>query len=66
MKGENAARLHEALSAGMNGKNKDLPAPDGVLTVTPDIPEAADWRSRRSPMDVPCTGNILRDDDDGT
>lgn len=67
MKGDSVARLHEALSAGgANGnKSRENPLPDGVLTVTPDVPEAADWRSRRSPMDIPCSSSSVLCDDEG-
>lgn len=69
MKGDNAARLHEALSVGGANGNKstrETPVPDGVLTITPDVPEASDWRTRKSPMDVQCSSeSVLYDDDEG-
>ena len=38
---------------------------DGVLSVTPDTPEVAEWRSK-SPLDcVATTSTYLDDDDDG-
>ena len=46
------ARLREALNAGGPGtKEKGPPVADGSLTVTPDTPEAIEFRSRKSVID---------------
>jgi hypothetical protein len=46
------ARLREALNAGGPGtKEKGPPVADGSLSVTPDTPEAIEFRSRRSVID---------------
>ena len=43
------ARLREALNAGGPGtKEKGPPVADGKLSVTPDTPEAIEFRSRQS------------------
>eukprot|EP00873_Tetraselmis_striata_P038610 jgi/Tetstr1/458874/TSEL_004382.t1 len=63
------ARLREALNAGGpgTGKDKGPPVADGVLSVTPDTPEAAEWRSRQSAIDFPSSSSTyLEDDDDGS
>lgn len=46
------ARLREALNAGGPGtKEKGPPVADGFLSVTPDTPEAIEFRSRQSVID---------------
>lgn len=63
------ARLREALNAGGpgTGKDKGPPVADGVLSVTPDTPEAAEWRSRQSAIDFPSSSSTyLEEDDDGS
>lgn len=46
------ARLREALNAGGPGaKEKGPPVADGLLSVTPDTPEAIEFRSRQSVID---------------
>mmetsp|Transcript_12537 Transcript_12537/g.35224 ORF Transcript_12537/g.35224 Transcript_12537/m.35224 type:complete len:1065 (+) Transcript_12537:198-3392(+) len=63
------ARLREALNAGGPGtsKEKGPPVADGVLSVTPDTPEAAEWRTRQSAIDFPSSSSsYLEEDDDGT
>ena len=61
------ARLREALTAGgPSTKEKGPPVADGTLTVTPDTPEAIEWRSRRSVIDsIASCSSYLDDDDDG-
>ncbi|KAK9815093.1 hypothetical protein WJX73_007356 [Symbiochloris irregularis] len=60
------ARLREALNAGGPGpKEKGPPVADGVLTVTPDTPEALEWRSRRSFMDSAGASSSYLEDDAG-
>lgn len=56
--------LHSSGGGGGSG-GKSLPTPDGVLTVTPDVGDSPEFRSRRSPMDIPSVGNILREEEDG-
>lgn len=60
-----ASRLREALNAGgplPASKDKGPPVADGVLSVTPDTPEAVDWKSRQSPIDVVCASSPYLDD----
>lgn len=57
------ARIREALTAGTNLKEKGTPTPDGVLTVTPDTPEVAEWRSK-SVLDCVATTSSYLDEDD--
>jgi hypothetical protein len=57
------ARIREALAAGNNPKEKGPQVADGVLSITPDSPEAAEWRSR-SLMDCAGTSSTFLDDDD--
>lgn len=63
------ARLREALSAGgpaTGTKDKGPPVADGVLSVTPDTPEAQEWKNRQSPIDIVCASSpYLDDSDDG-
>ena len=60
------ARLREALNAGGPGqKEKGPPVADGVLTVTPDTPEALEWRTRRSFMDSAGASSSYLEDDAG-
>lgn len=62
------ARLREALSAGgpTTTKERGPPVSDGTLTVTPDTPEAVEWRSRRSIIDsIASCSTYLDDEDDG-
>lgn len=61
------ARLREALTAsGPNAKDRGQTMCDGVLTVTPDTPEALEWRSRRSVIDtIASCSDYLREDDEG-
>ena len=70
-KQSNRARIQEALGAGAGAggsshksKDKETPA-DGVLTVTPDTPEAVEWGSRKSPLDPPGTTSRFLDDEPG-
>ncbi|KFM23482.1 MATH domain-containing protein [Auxenochlorella protothecoides] len=59
------ARLREALSAGgPTTKDRGPPVSDGTLTVTPDTPEAVEWRSRRSIIDSIASCSTYLDDDD--
>ena len=62
------ARLREALNAGGPGtqKEKGPPVADGVLTVTPDTPEALEWKSRRSAIDSAGTSSSYLEDEEGT
>lgn len=60
------ARLREALTAGgPTAKDRGPPIADGILTVTPDTPEAVEWRSRRSIIDsfASCSAYLDEDDD---
>lgn len=61
------ARLREALNAGGPGtqKEKGPPVADGVLTVTPDTPEALEWKSRRSAIDSAGTSSSYLEDEEG-
>lgn len=60
------ARLREALNAGAPGqKDKGPPVADGILTVTPDTPEALEWRTRRSFMDSAGASSSYLEDDAG-
>jgi hypothetical protein len=56
------ARLREALAGPPTEKSKGPPVADGTLTVTPDTPEAVEWRTRRSVIDGPTTSSYLEDD----
>lgn len=60
------ARLREALNAGGPGtqKEKGPPVADGVLTVTPDTPEALEWKSRRSAIDSAGTSSSYLEDEE--
>ena len=62
------ARLREALNAGGPGtqKEKGPPVADGVLTVTPDTPEAREWKSRMSAIDSAGTSSSYLEDEEGT
>lgn len=62
------ARLREALNAGGPGtqKEKGPPVADGVLTVTPDTPEALEWKSRMSAIDSAGTSSSYLEDEEGT
>jgi len=61
------ARLREALQAGGPGsqKEKGPPIADGILTVTPDTPEAVEWRSRRSVIDSAGASSSYLEDESG-
>ncbi|EIE25137.1 MATH-domain-containing protein [Coccomyxa subellipsoidea C-169] len=61
------ARLREALNAGGPGSQKEKgPQPvDGILSVTPDTPEAVEWRTRRSIIDSAGASSSYLEDDDG-
>ncbi|GMH40925.1 hypothetical protein BSKO_08829 [Bryopsis sp. KO-2023] len=60
------ARLREALNAGNNTKEKGPPVADGILSVTPDTPEAVELRSRRSAIDCVATSSTyLEEESDG-
>lgn len=58
------ARLREALTAGGPGtKEKGPPVADGFLSVTPDTPEAIEFRTRRSIFDsVGASSSYLEDE----
>ena len=60
------ARLREALNAGApgNSKEKGPPVADGILSVTPDTPEAAEWRTRRSAIDFPSSSSSYLEDEE--
>jgi len=63
----NTTRIREALTGTVaTVKEKGPPVYDGVLTVTPDTPEAAEWRSKQSLECVATTSTYLEEDDDGT
>lgn len=57
------ARLREALTAGNGSKEKGPPAADGVLSVTPDAPETADLRARRSAVDCVASSSSYLEDE---
>ena len=61
------ARLREALQAGGPGsqKEKGPPIADGILTVTPDTPEAVEWRTRRSIIDSAGASSSYLEDESG-
>ena len=61
------ARLREALQAGGPGsqKEKGPPVADGILTVTPDTPEAVEWRTRRSIIDSAGASSSYLEDESG-
>ncbi|CAL8461898.1 g1429 [Coccomyxa elongata] len=61
------ARLREALNAGGPGSQKEKgPQPvDGILSVTPDTPEAVEWRTRRSIIDSAGASSSYLEDDNG-
>jgi hypothetical protein len=61
------ARLREALNAGGPGSQKEKgPQPvDGILSVTPDTPEALEWRTRRSIIDSAGASSSYLEDDSG-
>jgi hypothetical protein len=60
------ARLREALTAGgPSSKEKGPPVADGALTVTPDTPEAIEWRSRRSVIDTIASSSTFLEDEEG-
>jgi hypothetical protein len=62
-----AARLREALTAGgpTSGKGDRAAAADGVLSPTPDSPDAAEWRARASIIDTACASSSYLDEDGG-
>lgn len=44
--------LRAAAGVGSHGKSSSSPPEaDGILTVTPDGPEAAEWRARKGPLE---------------
>ena len=62
------ARLREALNAGGPGtKEKGPPVADGLLSITPDTPEAIEFRTRRSIFDsVGASSSYLEDETGAT
>jgi len=60
------ARLREALNAGGAGasKEKGPPVADGILSVTPDTPEAAEWRTRQSAIDFPSSSSSFLEEEE--
>ena len=62
-----AARLREALTAGgpTSGKGDRAAAADGVLSPTPDTPDAAEWRARASIIDTACASSSYLDEESG-
>lgn len=47
-------------------KEKGPPVADGLLTETPDTPEAIEWRSRQSVIDaIASSSTYLDDENDG-
>lgn len=60
------ARLREALNAGGPGtKEKGPPVADGFLSVTPDTPEAIEFRSRQSVIDSGASSSSYLEDETG-
>ena len=59
------ARLREALAGTPTVKEKGTPVADGSLTVTPDSPEAAEWRNKSVLDCVATTSTYLEDESDG-
>jgi hypothetical protein len=45
------AKLREALAGGAPTKEKGPPVADGVISETPDTPEAIEWRTKQSVID---------------
>lgn len=61
------ARLREALTAGGPGtKEKGPPVADGLLSVTPDTPEAIEFRTRRSIFDSVGASSSYLEDESGS
>ena len=57
-------KLREALAGPSKDKDKQPPVADGVLSVTPDPPEAAEWR--KSVLDtVAADSSFLEDSESG-
>lgn len=56
-------KLKEAL-AGPASKEKGPPVADGILSVTPDPPEVAEWRNK-SVLDTVAADSSFLDDTDG-
>jgi hypothetical protein len=64
MAGSNStARVREALTGTTTVKEKGPPVADGILSVTPDTPEVAEWRNKQSLDCVATTSSYLEDDD---
>lgn len=57
------AKLREALAGGAPTKEKGPPVADGVLSVTPDTPEAVEWRTRQSVIDAIASSSTYLDDE---
>eukprot|EP00879_Flechtneria_rotunda_P027477 GHRR01029438.1.p1 GENE.GHRR01029438.1~~GHRR01029438.1.p1 ORF type:complete len:173 (+),score=41.18 GHRR01029438.1:40-519(+) len=60
----NNARLKEALVGASSIKEKGPLVADGILSVTPDPPEAVEWRNK-SILDSAAAGSTFLDDDGG-
>jgi hypothetical protein len=45
------AKLREALAGGAPTKEKGPPVADGIISETPDTPEAIEWRTKQSVID---------------
>lgn len=56
-------KLREALAGPAKEKDKQPPVADGILSVTPDPPEAAEWR--KSVLDTVVADSSFLDDGDG-
>lgn len=56
------ARVREALTGTTTVKEKGPPVADGVLSVTPDTPEVAEWRSKQSLDCVATSSSYLEED----
>lgn len=60
------ARIREALVGTGNQKpDKGPPSYDGVLSITPDTPEVAEWRARSGNDCAGTSSAYLQDEDDG-
>jgi chemotaxis protein histidine kinase CheA len=55
------AKLREALAGGAPTKEKGPPVADGVISETPDTPEAIEWRTKQSVIDTIASSSTYLD-----